>query len=258
MNQSEKGFLPIDRMDGQVAVVTGGSGSIGLATAKRFAALGARVALIQRGSSGAAADVLGGLPGEGHFALSASVTDTASLNAAAAEVLARTGGASILVNAAGFTKQIPSADLDALDDETIDSIFAVTWRGSFAAIRAFAPQLAAKGDGLIVNVSSIAGQTGLGSNLAYAAAKAGVDATTRALAKVLSPRIRVLAVSPGVVDTSFVPGRDSSFNERVGASIPLGRVGTADDVAAAIAACATSLRYATGAVFVVDGGRILS
>jgi 3-oxoacyl-[acyl-carrier protein] reductase len=109
----------------------------------------------------------------------------------------------------------------------------------------------------VVNVSSIAAFTGLGSNLAYAAAKPGMDATTRALAKTLAPQVRVLAVSPGVVDTPFVAGRDAGFNERVGATLPLKRVGVADDVAAAIVACATSLRYATGSVFVVDGGRHL-
>lgn len=250
-------FAPLDRLDGRVAVIAGGNGAIGAAAAARLAALGARVVLLLRGSPEQAAPALRALPGSGHFALSASVTDSDSLAAAAAEVEARSGGASILVNAAGFTKPVPAADLAALDDALIDSIFAVTWRGTFAAIRAFAPQLGARGDGLVVNVSSIAAFTGLGSNLAYAAAKAGVDATTRALAKTLAPAVRVLAVSPGVVDTGFVPGRDASFNDRVGASIPLRRVGTADDVAAAIAACATSLRYATGSVLVVDGGRHL-
>src|SRR4030095_8690916 len=108
----------------------------------------------------------------------------------------RTGGAAILVNAAGFTTPVPAADLSGLTDSLIDDIFAVTWRGMFASIRAFAPQLQASGDGLVVNVSSIAAFTGMGSNLAYAAAKAGVDATTKALAKTLAPGIRVLAVSP--------------------------------------------------------------
>ena len=69
--------------------------------------------------------------------------------------------------------------------------------------------------------------------------------------------MRVLAVSPGVVDSGFVSGRDASFNTKVGATIPLQRVGTADDVAAAITACCTSLRYATGSIFVADGGRHL-
>jgi 3-oxoacyl-[acyl-carrier protein] reductase len=115
----------------------------------------------------------------------------------------------------------------------------------------------ARGDALIVNVSSIAAFTGIGSNLAYAAAKAGTDALSKALAKSLAPQIRVLAVSPGVVDTAFVPGRDAAFNQKAAATIPLQRVGTSDDVAAAIVACCTSLRYATGSVIVVDGGRHL-
>ena len=253
----ERTFAPRDRLDGQVAVITGGNGAIGAATARRLALLGARVALLQRDPPDEAAELLASLPGNGHFAVQASVTHSDSLAAAASKVQQRAGGAAILVNAAGFTRAVPAADLDGLTDDLIDSIFAVTWRGSFAAIRAFAPQLKASGDALVVNVSSIAAFTGLGSNLAYAAAKAALDATTKALAKTLGPEIRVLAVSPGVVDTGFVPGRDASFNERIGATLPLRRVGVADDVAAAIAACATSLRYATGSVFVVDGGRHL-
>ncbi|WP_157271732.1 SDR family NAD(P)-dependent oxidoreductase [Azohydromonas aeria] len=256
----QRSFAPRERLDGQVAVITGGIGAIGAATAHRLAALGARVVLLQRDPLDAADELLAALPGAGHpghFAVRASVTDSDTLAAAAAEVRERSGGATLLVNAAGFTKPVPAADLDALDDALIDAVFAVTWRGSFAAIRAFAPQLKASGDALVVNVSSIAAFTGLGSNLAYAAAKAGIDATTRALAKTLAPAVRVLAVSPGVVDTPFVAGRDAGFNERVGATLPLRRVGVADDVAAAIVACATSLRYATGSVLVVDGGRHL-
>jgi 3-oxoacyl-[acyl-carrier protein] reductase len=259
--ETQRSFAPRERLDGEVAVITGGAGAIGAATARRLAALGARVVLLQRGALDAAQALLAELPGQGegrdHFALRASVTDSAALADAAAQVAERTGGATLLVNAAGFTKPVSAANLDALDDALIDAVFAVTWRGSFAAIRAFAPQLKASGDALVVNVSSIAAFTGLGSNLAYAAAKAGMDATTRALAKTLAPQVRVLAVSPGVVDTPFVAGRDAGFNERVGATLPLKRVGVADDVAAAIVACATSLRYATGSVFVVDGGRHL-
>jgi 3-oxoacyl-[acyl-carrier protein] reductase len=257
MQAPERSFAPRERLDGQVAVITGGAGAIGSATAQRLAGLGARVVLLQRDPLGGADALLAALPGAGHFALRASVTDSAELTAAAAQVGERTGGATMLVNAAGFTRPVPAADLEALDDALIDAVFAVTWRGSFAAVRAFAPQLKASGDGLIVNVSSIAAFTGLGSNLAYAAAKAGIDATTRALARTLAPLVRVLAVSPGVVDTPFVAGRDAGFNERVGATLPLRRVGVADDVAAAIVACATSLRYATGSVLVVDGGRHL-
>ncbi len=250
-------FAPLDRLDGQVAVITGGNGAIGSATAVRLATLGARVVTLQPSEPEAQAAMLARLPGSGHLAVKASVTDSATLALAAAAVREATGGASILVNCAGWTKAVAAADLDALTDELIDSMFAVNWRGTFASIRAFAPQLREKGDSVVVNISSIAGLSGVGSNLAYAAAKAGIDALTKGLAKNLGPQIRVLAISPGVVDTAFVPGRDETFNERVGATLPLKRVGVADDVAAAIVACCTALRYATGTVIVADGGRFL-
>ena len=250
-------FAPLDRLDGQVAVITGGTGAIGAATALRLAHLGARIVLLHRGGVEKSADLLKSLPGSGHSAVSASVTNSSELAQAAQTVQQHTSGAHILINCAGHTRPVPAADLNALSDELIDEMFASNWRGTFATIRAFAQQLAESGDGVIVNVSSIAGSTGLGSNLAYAASKAGIDALTKGLAKTLAPKVRVLAVAPGVVDSGFVSGRDASFNAKTGATIPLQRVGTADDVAAAITACCTSLRYATGSIFVADGGRHL-
>lgn len=250
-------FAPRERLDGDIVVITGGTGAIGLATAQRAAQLGARVVLLHRGGAGDAQPALRGLAGSSHFAVTASVTDSSSLSAAAEFVRKEAGNASVLINCAGFTKPVAAADLDGLSDQLIDDIFATNWRGTFAAIRAFAPQMKAAGDSVVVNVSSIAAFTGMGSNLAYSAAKAGTDALTKALAKTLGPQIRCLAVSPGVVDTGFVPGRDAAFNERVGQTIPLKRVGVADDVAAAIVACCTSLRYATGSIIVADGGRHL-
>ena len=250
-------FSPLDRLDGQTTVITGGTGAIGAATAQRLARLGARIVLLHRGGPEKSAELLQSLPGTGHGAVTASVTSSAELTAAAQTVQQQFGGAQILINCAGHTQPVPAKDLDALTDELIDEMFASNWRGTFAAIRAFAPQLAASGDGAIVNVSSIAGSTGLGSNLAYAASKAGIDALTKGLAMTLAPKVRVLAVAPGVVDSGFVSGRDASFNAKTGLTIPLQRVGTADDVAAAITACCTSLRYATGSIFVADGGRHL-
>ena len=250
-------FSPLDRLDGQTVVITGGTGAIAGAAAMRLAHLGARIVLLHRGGPEKSAALLQSLPGTGHGAVSASVTHSHELSAAAQQVQQAFGGAQVLINCAGHTQPVPASDLEGLTDALIDEMFASNWRGTFAAIRAFAPQLAASGDGLIVNISSIAGSTGLGSNLAYAASKAGIDALTKGLAKTLAPKVRVLAVSPGVVDSGFVSGRDASFNTKVGATIPLQRVGTADDVAAAITACCTSLRYATGSIFVADGGRHL-
>lgn len=245
---------------GKVAVVIGGAGGVGAATAAAFAAAGARVALTHRGDGTAARAIAAVLPtpdpsGPGHVALAADILDSASLAALAAEVMRRFGRVDMLVNAAGFTKPVPHADLDALDDALIDRMFAVNWRGQFAAIRAFRPHLATHGDGLVVSVSSLSATTGIGSNIAYCAVKAGIDVMTKSLARALAPDIRVLAVSPGVVDTDFVPGRDAAFNARIAASIPLRRIASPAEVARAILACATHLTYATGSVITLDGGR---
>lgn len=245
-------------LQGKVAVVMGGTGGIGAATATRFARAGARVVVVGQRDEEKARRVAASLPGEGHRGAVAAITDSAALAALAADVRAREGRADILVNTAGFTKAVRHADLDALTDELIDDIMKVNWRGQFAAIRAFRALLDASGDGLVVNVSSIAGTTGAGSNIAYCAAKAGLDIMAASLGRALAPRIRVLNVSPGVVDTGFVPGRGADFNDKAAATTPLGRIGAPDDVAAAIEACATQLTFSTGVTIVVDGGRRLN
>jgi 3-oxoacyl-[acyl-carrier protein] reductase len=255
---SEASFSPVARLDGRVAVIAGGLGAIGRASATRLATLGARIAILHRRAQWEADDFLAKLPGEGHFAVAASITDSPALAAAAREVKEHAGAVHVLVNTAGFTRPVPHADLEALDDALIDSIFASNWRGVFATIRAFHPLLKESGDGLIVNVSSTSAFTGVGSNIAYVASKAGLDAMGKALARVMAPQVRVLTVSPGAVDSSFVPGRGADFNAKVAAATPLKRVGLPEDVAAAIEACATTLRFATGQVIVVDGGRALS
>jgi len=248
--------MSLSSLSGKVAVILGGTGAIGFAAGDALAQLGASVVLAGRHSDGAAS-AAAALPAGNHLAGVADIRDSASLHALAETVQHHYGRVDILVNAAGFTRAVPHADLDALDDALIDDLFAVNWRGQFAAVRAFAPYLRASGDGLVVNVGSIAGRTGQGSNVAYCAAKAGLDVMAMSLGRALAPEIRVLNVSPGVVDSDFVPGRDAAFNERAARTTPLKRIGRAQDVAEAIAACATSLRFATGTTIVVDGGRQL-
>ncbi len=253
-------MTPPTSLDNRVALILGGAGAIGAATAAMLAKAGARVVITHTAGpqrAAAAQEIVAALPGPGHAAFPADITDTASLETLRAEIEGRYGRLDILVNAAGFTQPVPHADLAGLTDELIDRLFQVNWRGQFAAVRTFAPLLQASGDGLIVNLSSIAGFTGVGSSIAYCAAKAGIDVMTRSLARALAPTVRVLAVSPGVVDTGFVPNRDAEFNARTAASTPLKRVGTAQDVAAAITACATHLTYSTGHIIQVDGGRAL-
>lgn len=244
-------------LKGKVAVVLGGSGGIGAAAAYLLAAEGATVVVVYRSDKAAADVIVASLPGTGHLAATATVEDTPTLTALAAQVEQQFGRADILVNSAGFTKPVPAGDLDALDDAFIDRMFQVNWRGQFAAIRAFRRMLEASGNGLIVNVSSIAALNGVGSNLAYAAVKAGMDTLTKSLARALAPEIRVMSVSPGVVDTDFVPGRGAEQLAKIAPTIPLKRVATPDDVGRAIVACATHLTYSTGSLIIVDGGRAL-
>jgi 3-oxoacyl-[acyl-carrier protein] reductase len=252
-------FNTLDRLDGKVCVIAGGAGAIGLMTGQRLAARGCQIVVLTRDAAKAqvALAQLPALAQGRHLAVSASITDSPSLKSAAQQVQEAYGRCDILVNSAGFTQPVAAGDLEALTDELFDSIITANLRGVFATIRAFAPMLKASGDGLVVNVSSIAGFTGNGSNLAYVAAKAGLDMITESLAKALAPQIRVLCVSPGVVESSFVPGRGADFNDKAAASTPLKRVGLPDDVASAIEACATTLRFATGTRFVIDGGRSL-
>lgn len=245
-----------DSLEGKIAVVIGGTGGIGAATSRRFAAAGARVVVAGQ-SIASAQEVVAGLPGAGHYAATVSIVDSSTLNQLAQEVAVRYGHADVLVNAAGFTKPIPHADLDALTDELIDYIMRVNLRAQFAAVRSFRALLDKSGAGLIVNVSSIAGSNGIGSNIAYCAAKAGLDVMTMSLARVLAPRVRILNVSPGVVDTGFVPGRSADFNDKVASTTPLRRIGSAEDIAQTIEACATHLTFSTGTTIVVDGGRRL-
>ena len=251
-------FAPTDSLQGRIAVITGGTGAIGLATAQRLANLGARCVLLYNSESAeSAAAKAASLSGSGHLCFKAPITDSQALKSVAAEIEKQCGVVHILVNSAGYTKPVPAADLEALTDELIDDILKVNFRGVMSTIRAFMPLLKKSEDGLIVNISSIAGFTGTGSNLAYVAAKASIDVVGDALAKAFAPLVRVISVSPGVVDSTFVPGRGADFNEKVSGTIPLKRIGTVDDVAAVVQACATTMRYVTGTRIVVDGGRHL-
>lgn len=247
-------------LSNKIAVIIGGNGGVGAATAAAFAKAGATVvATWRRGGrdEAGAAQLRGELESLGYVAFEADVADTASLKRLRHSVEERFGRIDILVNTSGFTKAIAHTDLGALDDEFIDRMFAVNWRGQFATMRELLPLLQVSGDALSVFISSIAASNGVGSNIAYCAAKSGTETLVKSLARAFAPTIRVMGVSPGVIDTGFVPGRGADFNKKVAESIPLGRVADAGDVADAVLACATHLRYATGTTLVVDGGRLL-
>jgi 3-oxoacyl-[acyl-carrier protein] reductase len=246
---------------GRVAVVTGATGGLGVAVCRRFADAGAAVVVGYRRNPAAAEALAASLStseGNHHEAIHVDVTNSEALKRFAGDIESRYGRADILVNSAGKTRFVPHGDLDALDDQLIDEIFLTNWRGPFATIRALKPLLAKHGEGLVVNISSVAAVTGVGSNVAYCASKAALNAMTISLARALAPEIRVVSVSPGVVETGFIKGLGESWRTEQVSRTPLRRFASPEDVADAVLAVATSLRYSTGCIIPVDGGRPLS
>lgn len=245
----------------RVAVVTGGAGGIGRAICTALAGAGASVAVGYHRSADAAQALAGELPREGaqsHAALAAPVTDSAALARLAGAIGTRWGRCDIVVNCAGTTRFVPHDDLDALDDALFDEVLATNVRGPFAVVRALRPLLDASGQGLVVNVSSIAAVTAMGSNVAYCASKAALDNMTRSLARALAPAVRVLSVSPGLADTDFVKAMSRDWRDEQAGRTPLRRLAEPAEVGRAVLACATELTFTTGAVIPVDGGRPLA
>jgi 3-oxoacyl-[acyl-carrier protein] reductase len=244
-------------LTGRVALVAGGSGGIGAATCRRLADAGAVVCVGYNRGADRAEALLGELAGKGHRAVHLPMEDSAAIGRCVAAIEQAYGRLDILVNSAGFTKAIPHANLDALDDATFDAVLTANVRGPFATIRACAPLMRKTGDAVIVNLSSVSAFTGSGSSIVYCASKAALDTMSKSLARALGPEIRVLTVSPAAVDTDFVPGRTREAIEKQAANTPLKKVQGPDDVAIAIMACITHLRFATGAIVVSDGGNHL-
>jgi 3-oxoacyl-[acyl-carrier protein] reductase len=241
-------------LTGKVAVVTGASSGIGAASARLFAEAGAKVVVGYNKGIDRANTVVAALKGSGHKAMRLPLEDTAQINRTAAAVREEFGRCDVLVNSAGFTRMVPHADLDALDDDLIDQVLTANVRGPFATIRAFVPLLKESGDGVIVNISSGAAQRGSGSSIIYGASKAALDTMSMALARVLGPEIRVVVVAPGMVHTSFVPGRTEEAMLKAAMATPLKRQIEAEDVALAVLSCVTHLKFTTGSIVNVNGG----
>jgi 3-oxoacyl-[acyl-carrier protein] reductase len=243
-------------MTGQVALVTGGGGGIGSAICRRLAQAGAQVVVLDLNLESAQA-VVETLPGENHMVTDASITDSSALQFLAAQLDERYGTLDLLVNNAGITTPVSHDDLEGLTDEWIDRIFQINWRGGFACVRAFKALLQAGEGGAVINISSIAGTTGIGSNVAYCASKAAVDSMTRSLARALAPKIRVVSVAPGWVLGEYARRMDPAYlQEQVGLT-PVGRLATPEDVAETVWAVAARLTMMTGNIVPVDGGRPL-
>ncbi|MGI5154015.1 SDR family NAD(P)-dependent oxidoreductase [Microbispora sp. CA-102843] len=211
-------------LDGQVAVITGASSGIGAATARLFAAEGARLALLD--VKPVPGELLGLGTVTGHIT---DITDAAAVERAMAEVVERHGRIDVLVNAAGILDEVPFLEMTP---ERFDRTIAVDLRGVFLAARYAAPYMVAAGRGRIINIASQLGIKG-GTNLAhYVAAKSGVIGLTKALALELAPKgVLVNAIAPGPIVTPLIDGLSEEWKRSKAAELPLGRFGRPEEVA---------------------------
>ena len=250
---------PVD-LHGKVVLVTGATGGLGSAICHAFAEAGALVVAGYNRSGEAAVALTRDLPAPGqggHVAVALPVTDSDALRRGAALVAEAFGRVDVLVNCAGTTRYVPHDDLDALDDALIDTVLATNVRGPIAMARAFRSLLEAGEAPVIVNISSVAARTAIGSNIAYCASKAALDNLTASLARALAPRIRVVSVSPGLVDTDFVRAMDPAWRAMQARLTPLGRLADPAEVATAVLLAAGAMPFTTGVAIPVDGGRPL-
>lgn len=245
----------------KTVLVTGGGGEIGSAICREFAANGYAVIATYRSNRAKAQSMLQSLEGNHHQIFEAPTTHPEAIAALIKQVEEFYGKLNVLVNNAGVTTPVAHDDLEGLSDAWIDRIFETNFRGAFAMARACKALLekASETDGpaLIVNISSVAGQSGIGSNVAYCASKAAVDSMTRSLGRALAPNIRVVSVAPGWVLGDYTKEIDPTYLKAQQDATPLARLARAADVAQTVFAVSEHITFTTGSIIPVDGGRLL-
>ena len=242
---------------GKRILVTGGGSGLGREIAERYLQLGAEVHICGRRQAMLDATVaeLEARHGGMVRAHAVDIRHADSVDAMIERIWAGYGPLDGLVNnAAGNfvsrTQDVSPRGFDAVANTVLHGTYYVTHHVGRRWI-------AGGHKGSVISIVVTWVRTGAPFVVPSAMSKAGIDVMTKSLARALAPRVRVLGVAPGVVDTGFVPGRGADFNEKTSATTPLRRVATADDVAAAILSCATHLGFSTGTTITVDGGRSL-
>lgn len=238
-------------LKGKVAVITGGGRGIGAAIAEKMAVLGANIAVLYAGNQPAAESVclhcrqIYGIQAESYRC---DVSDFNAVKETVAKIKADFGTVHILVNNAGITRDGLAA---VMKEEDFDAVLQTNLKGAFHMIRHCCGLFIRNREGCVINISSVSGLTGNAGQCNYAASKAGLIGLTKSIAKELAPKgIRCNAIAPGFIATDMTGNQAENPLLRM---VPLGKMGTPEDVAEAAAYLATA-RYVTGEVLRVDGG----
>lgn len=244
-------------MQGKIALISGGGTGIGRAIALLLAQSGVDIALNYSRSEEDASKTCQEIKDLGVRCLTykADVSHDEQVRQMVSKVVTDFGQLDFLVNNAGITHFVEHADLEGMKEAYWDDIMGVNVKGLFFCCRAVAAELK-KNKGCIVNITSIAGLTGLGSSIAYAASKAAAISVTKSLARALAPEVRVNAVAPGIVQTRWVEGKVDHV-ARLGANTPLGRVASPEDIAEVVVSLIAHAGFVTGQTIVVDGGNFI-
>lgn len=249
-------------LKGKVAIVTGSATGLGAAVALQLADKGCNVVINYTKSEKEAKETLAACQAKGVEAILAQgdVGEDADCRRIVDETVKKWGRVDVLVNNAGGTKFANHAELDELNAEDFLWIYKVNVVGAYQMIRACAPHMREAGKGSVVNVSSIAGVTGIGSSVAYAASKGALNTMTLSLARSLAPKIRVNAVCPGFIGTRWFSDRFGQqtfegIKRQQEQSTPLGRAGTPEDIATAVVFfCGEGSDHITGETLITDAG----